>query len=241
MIELIPAIDIIGGHCVRLRQGDYGSATDYGADPVAIARGFESIGYKRLHVVDLDGARGGHIVNTATLRALAESTDMEIDFGGGIKSDADIEAAFDCGASMVTVGSVAATDPEQTLAWAERFGAERIIIGADVRHGKIAIKGWTEDSGLDLVPFLRSYAEQGLTQVLCTDISRDGTLEGPSVELYRLLMRELPSVRLIASGGVASADDIRLLDSIGVHAVVFGKAIYEGLIDMEELWHSQNA
>lgn len=241
MIQPIPAIDIIDGRCVRLAKGDYGSKTVYADSPAAVAKGFERIGFKRLHVVDLDGAKSRHIVNTAALREITSATGMTVDFGGGIKTDGDIEQAFSNGASMVTIGSVAVTDPELFTSWIDKYGGERIILGADVRNGKIAINGWKEDTAQDLLPFLRRYVGLGVTTVLCTDISKDGMLSGPATELYERVMAEFPHINLIASGGVASIDDIKRLDKAGIPAVVFGKAIYEGKIDMKELWDWQNA
>ena len=240
MIELIPAIDIIDGQCVRLTKGDYDRKTVYG-NPLEMAREFERIGYKRLHVVDLDGAKSKHIVNTPVLRSLASETRLTIDFGGGIKTDEDIRQAFDSGAQLVTVGSIAVTQPELFMKWVAQYGAERLILGADVRNGKISINGWKEDSEEDLLPFLRRYVDAGVTNVLCTEISKDGTLTGPAIELYQRVMDAYPSLHLIASGGVSSLDDIKALDAAGIPAVVFGKAIYEGKINLEELWAWQNA
>jgi len=240
MIELIPAIDIIDGQCVRLTKGDYDRKTVYG-NPLEMAREFERIGYKRLHVVDLDGAKSKHIVNTPVLRSLASETRLTIDFGGGIKTDEDIRQAFDSGAQLVTVGSIAVTQPELFMKWVAQYGAERLILGADVRNGKISINGWKEDSEEDLLPFLRRYVDAGVTNVLCTEISKDGTLAGPAIELYQRVMDAYPSLHLIASGGVSSLDDIKALDAAGIPAVVFGKAIYEGKINLEELWAWQNA
>lgn len=238
MIELIPAIDIIDGHCVRLTRGDYDKKTVYG-DPLQMAREFEHIGFTRLHVVDLDGAKSHHIVNSDILRRITNETRLIVDFGGGIKSDADIEEAFSCGAKMVTVGSVAVTNPELFGLWLERYGAERIILGADVKGGKISINGWKEDSEEELLPFLKRYVDMGVMNVLCTEISKDGTLSGPAVDLYAKMMELYPQLHLIASGGVSSIDDIRQLNSFGIPAVVFGKAIYEGKINLKELWDWQ--
>ena len=235
MIELIPAIDIIGGQCVRLKKGDYADKTVYATDPAAVAKEFELQGFHRLHVVDLDGAKSRHIVNTSVLRSITETTNLVVDFGGGIKSDTDIEEAFRCGASMVTVGSVAVTSPTLFARWLHEYGSDRIILGADVRDGKVSINGWKEDSCESLLPFLRYYVEQGVTHVLCTDISRDGMLSGPSVELYAEVMRTYPSLHLIASGGVSSNEDIEQLQRCGIPAVVFGKAYYEGRIDVPKL------
>lgn len=233
-IELIPAIDIIDGQCVRLTKGDYAQKTVYG-NPLDMAQEFEALGVYRLHVVDLDGAKAKHIVNGQVLHDITTATRLTVDFGGGIKSEEDIELAFQNGAAMVTVGSVAVTHPELFLSWVKRYGAERMILGADVRHGKISINGWKEDSEEDLLPFLRRYVEAGVTNVLCTEISKDGTLQGPAIELYRSIMAEYPTLHLIASGGVSCIDDIRALEAAGIPAVVFGKAIYEGKIDLKEL------
>lgn len=233
-IELIPAIDIINGQCVRLTKGDYDQKTVYG-NPLGMALEFERIGYKRLHVVDLDGAKSKHIVNDAVLREITSQTNLVVDFGGGIKTDEDLEKAFAAGASMVTVGSIAVTQPELFMGWLEKYGAERMILGADVRNGKISINGWKEDSSEDLLPFLQKYIDAGVKNVLCTEISKDGTLAGPAIELYREVMEAYPELHLIASGGVSSMEDIKALDQAGIPAVVFGKAIYEGRIDLRQL------
>ncbi len=227
MIELIPAIDLIDGKCVRLTKGDYDSKKVYNEDPVAQAKEFEKLGFKRLHIVDLDGAKSKHIVNNAVLKAITEATELTVDFGGGIKTEEDIRKAFEAGADMVTVGSVAVTQPELFLSWLDTFGAERIILGADVRNGKVSINGWKEDSTEDLLPFLKTYIEYGVKNVLCTEISKDGTLAGPAVELYEKLMAEYPQINLIASGGVSNVEDIVELNAKGIPAVVFGKAYYE--------------
>ena len=240
MIELIPAIDIINGQCVRLTKGDYDQKTVYG-EPIDMAQEFDGIGFKRLHVVDLDGAKSKHIVNEAVLKAITTETNLTVDFGGGIKTDEDIEKAFASGASMVTVGSIAVTQPELFMGWLEKYGAERMILGADVRHGKISINGWKEDSSEDLLPFLQKYIEAGVKNVLCTEISKDGTLAGPAIDLYKQVMDTYPELHLIASGGVSSKEDIIALDAAGIPAVVFGKAIYEGKINLKELWDWQNA
>jgi phosphoribosylformimino-5-aminoimidazole carboxamide ribotide isomerase len=234
MIELIPAIDIIEGQCVRLTKGDYDQKTVYG-NPLEMAQEFERIGFRRLHMVDLDGAKSKHIVNDEVLNRITKATNLIVDFGGGIKTDEDIRKAFDNGASMVTVGSIAVTQPELFLSWVEQYGAERLILGADVRNGKISINGWKEDSTEDLLPFLRRYIDAGVRNVLCTEISKDGTLQGPAIELYQRVMKEYPELQLIASGGVSSIEDINSLDAAGIPAVVFGKAIYEGRIDLQEL------
>ncbi len=236
MIELIPAIDLIDGKCVRLTKGKYDSKKIYNEDPVAQAREFEALGFKRLHVVDLDGAKSKHVVNDDVLRAITENTTLKVDFGGGIKTEADIEKVFDAGASMVTVGSVAVTEPDLFLGWLDKYGANRIILGADVRNGKVSINGWKEDSVEDLLPFLATYVEHGVKNVLCTEISKDGTLAGPAIELYKEIMKAYPKMHLIASGGVSSNQDIVNLDDEGIPAVVFGKAYYEGKIDLDNLF-----
>ena len=241
MIELIPAIDIIGGQCVRLTKGDYDQKTVYRNSPAEVAKEIEEIGFKRLHVVDLDGAKSKHIVNEQVLKTITSKTQLTVDFGGGIKTDEDIEKAFAAGASMVTIGSIAVTNPDLFMGWLEKYGADRIILGADVRHGKISINGWKEDSTEDLLPFLRRYVDAGVRNVLCTEISKDGTLAGPAVELYQSMMAAYPELHLIASGGVSSIDDIKALEAAGIPAVVFGKAIYEGKINLNELWDWQNA
>lgn len=235
MIELIPAIDIINGQCVRLTKGDYDQKTVYRDSPAEVAQEFESFGFKRLHVVDLDGAKSKHIVNTAVLRQIVLQTHLCVDFGGGIKTDDDIETAFANGAEMVTVGSIAVTNPDLFISWLQIYGADRLVLGADVRNGKISINGWKEDSTEDLLPFLKKYIDAGVKNVLCTEISKDGTLQGPAIDLYKRVMQEYPDLHLIASGGVSSIDDIRALDAAGIPAVVFGKAIYEGKIDLHEL------
>jgi phosphoribosylformimino-5-aminoimidazole carboxamide ribotide isomerase len=233
-IELIPAIDIINGQCVRLTKGDYDQKTVYG-EPLDMALEFERLGYKRLHMVDLDGAKSKHIVNSSVLRRVTTETQLVVDFGGGIKTDEDLEKAFAAGAQMVTVGSIAVTQPELFMGWLEKYGAERMILGADVRNGKISINGWKEDSSEDLLPFLKKYIDAGVKNVLCTEISKDGTLTGPAIDLYRQVMDAYPDLHLIASGGVSSIEDIQALDQAGIPAVVFGKAIYEGRIDLRKL------
>ncbi len=240
MIELIPAIDIINGQCVRLTKGDYLQKTVYRNSPAEVAKEFETLGFKRLHVVDLDGAKSKHIVNEAVLKVITMKTSLTVDFGGGIKTDEDIEKAFAAGAAMVTIGSIAVTQPELFMGWLEKYGAERMILGADVRHGKISINGWKEDSNEDLLPFLKKYINAGVRNVLCTEISKDGTLSGPAIDLYKQVMDAYPGLHLIASGGVSSKEDILALNAAGIPAVVFGKAIYEGKINLKELWDWQN-
>lgn len=234
-IELIPAIDLIDGQCVRLTKGDYQQKKVYHDHPADVARQFETLGFKRLHVVDLDGAKSRHIVNVEALSAITSATHLKVDFGGGIKTEEDLATAFEKGASMVTVGSVAVTQPDLFGKWLERYGADRLILGADVRNGKISIHGWKEDSGEELLPFLKQYVDKGVKNVLCTEISRDGTLQGPDLALYQSIMKEYPDLHLIASGGVSCRKDIEALVQIHVPAVVFGKAIYEGRIDLRQM------
>ena len=235
MIELIPAIDLIDGKCLRLTKGEYDSKKIYNEDPVAQAMEFERLGFKRLHVVDLDGAKSKHIVNDTVLRGITANTGLTVDFGGGIKTEEDIEKAFAAGASMVTLGSIAVTNPALCEKWLKTYGAEKIILGADVRNGMISINGWKEDSAEELIPFLKRYVDMGVRNVLCTEISKDGTLAGPATELYRRIMTEYPSLHLIASGGVSCNKDIVNLEAAGIPAVVFGKAYYEGRIRINEL------
>lgn len=235
MIELIPAIDLIDGKCVRLTKGDYNQKKIYNENPLEIAKGFEEMGFKRLHVVDLDGARSKHIVNVDVLKAITTETSLVVDFGGGIKSEEDIEKAFDNGASLVTIGSIAVTQPDLFLKWLDQYGADKLILGADVKNGKISINGWKEDSTEELLPFLKKYIDHGVKTVLCTEISKDGTLQGPAIGLYKEIMAAYPQIHLIASGGVSSNEDITDLDQAGIPAVVFGKAFYEGKINITEL------
>lgn len=227
---------------MRLTKGDYDTQKVYNEDPVAVAREFEEYGFKRLHVVDLDGARSKHVVNHKVLERMAQATNLVIDFGGGIKTDEDIRIATESGAQMVTVGSVAVTRPELFLGWFQQLGSERIILGADVKNGRISINGWKEDSSDELIPFLDKYIQKGVQKVLCTEISKDGTLQGPATALYREIMTQYPQCHLIASGGVSSMNDLKELDQAGIPAVVFGKAIYEGRIALKDLalWMEEN-
>ena len=231
MIELIPAIDIIEGKCVRLTKGDYDTKKVYG-DPLEIAQQFEDLGMRRLHVVDLDGAKSKHVVNIATLKAITSHTSLIVDFGGGVKTDEDLEMAYDAGATLVTAGSIAITEPDRYLGWLQKYGADKLILGADVRNGCVSINGWKEDSDERLEDFLLRYMTAGTKNVLCTEISRDGTLEGPAIELYKSIMKRYPQCHLIASGGVGSTEDILALEAAGIPAVVFGKAFYEGKISL---------
>lgn len=235
MIELIPAIDVIDGKCVRLSQGDYQTKKVYNENPIEVAKMFEAHGIHRLHVVDLDGAASKHVVNYKVLEALAGQTSLAIDFGGGIKSDEDLHIAFESGAQMVTLGSIAVKEPDTFNRWMEVYGSEWIILGADAKDGKIAVNGWLECSRLELMPFLDDYIKKGVAKVLCTDISRDGMLNGPSLELYKQIMEAHPDLHLIASGGISGMKDIEALNEAGIPAVVFGKAFYEGRITLQDL------
>ena len=235
MIELIPAIDIIDGKCVRLSQGDYDTKKVYNENPLEVAKEFEANGIQRLHVVDLDGAKSSHVVNYKGRDAIAGHTSLIIDFGGGIKTDEDLVIAFEIGAQMLTLGSVAVKQPELFKKWLAQYGPERIILGADVKDNRISVNGWLEEGPQELMPFLTDYTQEGVNKVLCTDISRDGMLQGPSIELYKQVMQQFPSMHLIASGGVSCLDDIIRLDEAGIPAVVFGKALYEGRITMKDL------
>jgi len=234
-IELIPAIDIIDGKCVRLSQGDYDRRKEYNERPVEVAKHLQDAGLRRLHVVDLDGAASNHIVNYRSLEEIAGHTDLIIDFGGGLKSNEDLRIAFECGASMVTGGSIAVKNPEVFLGWIRQYGAERIILGADAKDGKVAVSGWKEESELELLPFIDSFVEQGIQQVICTDIHKDGMLQGPSISLYQEILQAQQQLHLIASGGVGSIDDIYRLQEAGIPAVIFGKALYEGRITLKQL------
>jgi phosphoribosylformimino-5-aminoimidazole carboxamide ribotide isomerase len=235
MIEIIPAIDIIDGKCVRLSQGDYAQKKVYNENPLEVAKAFEDVGVRRLHLVDLDGAKAQHIVNYKVLESIATNTSLTIDFGGGLKSDDDLRIAFESGASMVTGGSIAVKNPAVFLSWLEKFGAEKIILGADVKNEKIAVGGWIETTEIELLPFVKSFMEKGVDKVICTDISKDGMLKGPSIDLYRKMLGEMPDLYLIASGGVSSMQDIEQLAEADVPAVITGKAIYEGRIKMDDL------
>ena len=235
MIEIIPAMDIIDGKCVRLSQGDYGQKKVYNENPTEVAKMFEGVGVRRLHLVDLDGVKAQHIVNYKVLESIATSTSLVVDFGGGLKSDEDLRIAFECGASMVTGGSIAVKNPEVFRSWIEKFGSEKIILGADVKDEKIAVGGWLETTKAELLPFVKDYRQAGIDKVICTDISKDGMLQGPSVELYEKILAEIPDLYLIASGGVSSMADIERLQEANVPAVITGKAIYEGKIKMDDL------
>ena len=236
VIELIPAIDIIDGKCVRLSQGDYNSKKVYNDNPVEVAKEFEANGIHRVHIVDLDGAASAHVVNYRTLEQIAAQTSLIVDFGGGIKDDGDLEIAFESGAQMVTVGSIAVKQPDLFLKWLKQYGSDKIILGADAKDRKIAVNGWKEDSVKDLLPFLKEYTDEGVSKVICTDISMDGMLQGPSITLYKEILEQFPQMYLIASGGVSSVGDIEALVEAGSPAVIFGKALYEGRISLKELY-----
>jgi phosphoribosylformimino-5-aminoimidazole carboxamide ribotide isomerase len=234
-IEIIPAIDIIGGKCVRLSQGDYERKIVYNENPLEVALMFEDAGISRLHLVDLDGAKAKHIVNYKVLEQIASKTKLIIDFGGGLKSDEDLKVAFKSGASMVTGGSIAVKEPDLFLSWLEKFGSEKIILGADAKDGKIAVSGWQESTELSVVKFIVEFHKKGIFKVISTDISRDGMLSGPAFELYAEIMETLPDVEIIASGGIASMDDIYKLAEMEVPGVITGKAIYEGKISLKDI------
>lgn len=235
MIELIPAIDLIDGKCVRLTQGDYNTKKIYNDDPLEVAKMFEDHGIRRLHMVDLDGAREGRIINYRTLEKVASRTALIIDFGGGLKQDQDLEIAFESGAQMVTGGSIAVKNPEAFISWITKFGSRKIILGADAKEKQIAISGWEETTDRQLIPFIQEYHDKGITKVICTDISRDGMLQGPATELYKEIREAIPYIYIIASGGVSSIEDIEKLEEAGIPAVIFGKALYEGKIQLKDL------
>jgi phosphoribosylformimino-5-aminoimidazole carboxamide ribotide isomerase len=235
MIEIIPAIDLIEGKCVRLSQGDYEVKKVYNEDPLEVAKMFESAGLKCLHLVDLDGAKAKHIVNYNVLQKIASQTSLVIDFGGGVQSDKDLDIAFSSGASMITGGSIAVRNKDLFLSWVARYGSEKIILGADCKDHKIAVSGWQESTSIDILPFLNEYRKDGLTKVVCTDISKDGMLQGPSIDLYKDILSAYPDLYLIASGGVSCFQDIVDLENSGLPAVILGKAIYENRVTLKEL------
>lgn len=235
MIEIIPAIDIINGKCVRLTKGDYSQQKTYANNPLDIAKMMEDAGCKRLHLVDLDGAKSQHIVNHKTIELIAKSTKLIIDFGGGLKSNEDLHIAFESGASMITGGSIAVKNPIIFTSWINKYGGDKIILGADVRNGKISTSGWMNDSEINIIPFIQDYHTKGITQVISTDINVDGMLSGPSIELYNQIKSNVEGIYIIASGGVSNMTDIETLDKNGVPAVIVGKAIYEGHITFKDL------
>ena len=232
---LVPAIDIINGQCVRLTKGDYDTKKVYNESPVEVAKAFEGAGLTHVHVVDLDGARAKHIVNAKVLEQIATQTSLQVDFGGGIKSETDLQTALDCGASQVTLGSIAVSEPELVGEWLEKFGAEQLILGADAKNRRIATHGWEQDSGLDVIDFIKDYTQKGFEYVLCTDVAKDGMLAGPSLELYYEILEQLPELSLIASGGVTTMDDIYQCAELGCTAAIIGKAIYENKLSLKEL------
>ncbi len=235
MITVIPAIDIIEGKCVRLTRGDYSQKKVYNEDPLEVARMFESHGLKRLHLVDLDGAKEKHVINWRVLEKIVSRTALTIDFGGGIKSDDDIRIVFNSGADMATIGSIAVTSKDTFLSWLQHYGSDRLILGADVKDNKVAISGWQEVTEYDLYTFVSEYVDSGVKNVLCTDISKDGMLEGTAIDLYRELKKTFPDLYLIASGGISGIQELEKLDEFKVNGAVVGKAIYEGLITLNDL------
>ena len=234
-MRIIPAIDIIEGKCVRLTKGDYSTQKIYNEDPLEVAKQFQDHGIEFLHLVDLDGARAGKIVNYKVLEEIASRTRLTIDFGGGLRTESDLRTAFESGASQITGGSIAVRDPETFTGWLKVYGSEKIILGADALDRKVAVSGWQEDSDLELFPFVENYLQKGIIYVICTDISKDGMLEGPSLELYKELLSEFAELRLIASGGITEMDDLYKLAEMGCEGAILGKAIYEGKISLKQL------
>lgn len=239
-MRIIPAIDLIEGKCVRLTKGEYDTKKVYSDDPVDMAKRFEDHGFQRLHLVDLDGAKAGQVINLSVLQAICNHTSLKVDFGGGIKTDGDLQKVLEAGAYQVTIGSLAVKDAAKVNDWISQYGAEKIILGADVKDRKIAVGGWLETSTLELTDFIKNYYNVGVRHVLCTDISKDGMLEGPAFELYNELMQVFPDLELIASGGVSGIQDVERLKENRIPAVVIGKAIYEGRIDLKELAQLNN-
>jgi phosphoribosylformimino-5-aminoimidazole carboxamide ribotide isomerase len=235
MITVIPSIDILEGKCVRLEQGDYRIKKVYDADPLDVAMTFQDNGFTRLHIVDLDGARSSHVVNWSVLERLAARTSLNIDFGGGIKTDDDLRIVFGSGASMATIGSIAIRDKALFLSWITAYGPDKIILGADVKDQHIAISGWQEVTDIGIMPFLTEYTENGVKEVLCTDVSKDGMLKGASFDLYQMILEKFPAIRLLASGGITSVDDLEKLDRLGVSGAIIGKAYYEGRLSLKDL------
>ena len=233
-MRIIPAIDILNGRCVRLSKGDYSTSKIYNENPVEVARMFEDKGIKYLHLVDLDGAKSKRIVNWKVLHDIAKSTDLKIDFGGGIKSDNDIRIAFDNGARQVSGGSVAANNPSLFLKWLEKYGPGKLILGADSKNRLIMTKGWTEESEIDIIEYIKTYTAKGIISVICTDIEKDGMLAGPSYSLYKEII-QASNAELIASGGITSMDDLEKLRVMGCEGAIIGKAIYENKISLKEL------
>ncbi len=234
-MRIIPAIDIIEGKCVRLTKGDYSTQKVYNEDPLEIAMTFEDHGIKHLHLVDLDGAKSQHIVNYKVLERIASKTDLQIDFGGGLKSDEDLRIAFESGAHQITGGSIAVKNEDLFMKWLKTYGNDKIILGADAKNGKIATTGWLEDSDLDILSFIQSFVKKGVNYVIATDISKDGTLEGTAIDLYKNILQQHPKIKLIASGGVAGIDDLHHANEIGCEGIIIGKAIYENKISLKDL------
>ena len=234
-MRIIPAIDIIDGKCVRLSKGDYATKKIYNEHPLEVAKAFEGVGIQYLHLVDLDGAKSQHIVNYKVLEDIASKTSLQIDFGGGLKSDKDLHIAFESGAKQITGGSIAVKDPDIFKGWLKTYGANKIILGADAQDEKVAISGWMEASQENLIPFIASYKKEGVSYVICTDISKDGMLEGPSFDLYKRILEEVPGVNLIASGGISHFDELPKLAEMGCEGTIIGKAIYEQRISLEQL------
>jgi phosphoribosylformimino-5-aminoimidazole carboxamide ribotide isomerase len=233
--EIIPAIDIIDGKCVRLTQGDYAQQTIYNENPLEVALEFEDIGIKRLHLVDLDGAKQGKVINYKVLEKIAGKTKLSIDFGGGIKTDEDLETVFNYGADLATIGSIAVKNKNLFFSWIKKYGAEKIFLGADVKNEKIAVGGWLETTNVSIYDFIEENLKEGIVNVFCTDISKDGLLQGPSIDLYKNILSKFPSLNLTASGGVSKLDDLVELKNIGCSSAIVGKAIYEGRISLNEL------
>ena len=239
-MRIIPAIDIIEGKCVRLSKGDYNTKIIYNENPLEVAKQFEAHGITYLHLVDLDGAKSKHIVNHKILEKIATQTSLQIDFGGGLKTDKDLEIAFESGASQITGGSIAVKDPKTFKSWIQKYGSEKIILGADAKDEKVAIGGWLEESDKQLIPFIKEYQEEGIKYVICTDISKDGMLEGPSFELYRKIVLKCNDgadnpIKLIASGGISTFDELPKLAALGCEGAIIGKAIYENRISLQQL------
>lgn len=234
-MRIIPAIDIIEGKCVRLTKGDYTTKKIYNEDPLEVAKSFEDVGIEFLHLVDLDGAKSKHIVNHKILENIAAKTNLKIDFGGGLKSNEDLKIAFESGASQITGGSIAVTNPEIFKSWLHQYGSEQIVLGADANNEKIAINGWQEESQLEVIPFIENYHNEGVTYVICTDISKDGMLQGPSFDLYQKIIQHLPHIKLIASGGISHIDEFSKLAELGCEGVILGKAIYENKISLKQI------
>ncbi len=234
-MRIIPAIDIIDGKCVRLSKGDYTTKKIYSESPLEVAKEFENHGIEHLHLVDLDGAKSKHIVNHKVLEQIATHTSLKIDFGGGLKSDEDLHIAFESGADQITGGSIAVKDPVTFLRWINKYGTEKIILGADANNEKIAISGWLEESNEELIPFILNYQEKGVTYVICTDISKDGMLQGPSFGLYKKILEKIPKIKLIASGGISCFEELPKLAELGCEGTIIGKAIYEKRISLKQL------